>query len=59
MTPPSEEITSMMVKAVGERNDIDCSFDTGKKVQRASDIWVKITYIHHDAGRECATSSRT
>ena len=21
----------MMVKAVGERNDIDCSFDTGKK----------------------------
>lgn len=44
-----------MVKAVGERKDIDCSFDSGKKVQRASDIWAKITYIHHDAGRECAT----
>ena len=32
-----------MVKAVGERNDIDCSFDTGKKVYRASDIWAKIS----------------
>lgn len=45
MTPPSEEIKSMMVKVVGERNDIDCSFDTGKKVYRANDIWAKITYI--------------
>ena len=34
----------MMVNAVRERNDIDCSFDTGKKVYRASDIWAKITY---------------
>ena len=33
----------MMVKAVGERNVIDCSFDTGKKVYRASDIWAKIS----------------
>ena len=43
MPPPSEEIKSMMVKAVGERNDIDCSFDTDKKVYRASDIWAKIS----------------
>ena len=43
MTPPSEEMKSMMVKAVGERNDIDCSFDTGKKVYPASDIWAKIS----------------
>ena len=42
--PPFEEIKSMMVNAVRERNDIDCSFDTGKKVYRASDIWAKITY---------------
>ena len=33
----------MMVKAVEERNDIDCSFDTGKKVYRVSDIWAKIS----------------
>ena len=43
--PPSDEMKSMMVKAVGERNDIDCSFDTVKKVYRANDIWAKITYI--------------
>ena len=40
---PFEEIISMMVKAVGERNDIDCSFDTGKKVYLANDIWAKIS----------------
>ena len=33
-----------MLKAVGKRNDIDCLFDTGKKVYRASGIWDKITY---------------
>lgn len=58
MTPPSEEIKSMMVKAVEERNDIDCSFDSGKKVYRAM-IYGPRFRIHHDAGRECATSSRT
>ena len=58
MTPPSEEMKSMMVNAVGERNDIDCSFDTGKIVYRAM-IYGPRFRIHHDAGRECATSSRT
>ena len=33
----------MMIKAVGERNDIDCSFDTDKKLYRANDIWAKIS----------------
>ena len=33
----------MMVKALGERNDIECSFDNGKKVYRANDIWAKIS----------------
>lgn len=56
--PPFEEIKSMMVKAVGERNDIDCSFDTGKKYSEPM-IYGPRFRIHHDAGRECATSSRT
>lgn len=31
-----------MVKAIGERNEIECSFGTGKKVYRANDIRAKL-----------------
>ena len=40
--PPSEEIKSKMAKAVGERNEIECSFGTGKRIYRANDIRAKL-----------------
>lgn len=41
-TPPSEEVKSKMAKAVGERNEIECSFGTGKRIYRANDIRAKL-----------------
>lgn len=40
--PPSEEMKSKMAKAVGERNEIECSFGTGKRIYRANDIRAKL-----------------
>ena len=40
--PPSEEMKSKMVKAVGERNEIECSFGTGKRIYRANNIRAKL-----------------
>lgn len=40
--PPSEEMKSRMAKAVGERNEIECSFGTGKRIYRANDIRAKL-----------------
>ena len=33
---------SRMVKAIGERNEIECSFGTGKRIYRANDIRAKL-----------------
>ena len=40
--PPSEEMKSKMDKAVGGRNEIECSFGTGKRIYRANDIRAKL-----------------
>ena len=56
--PPSDEMKSKMAKAIGERNEIECSFGTGKRIYRANNKEPSFQ-IQHDAGRECATSSRT
>jgi hypothetical protein len=40
--PPPEEVKARMDKAVGERNEIECSFGTGKRVYRANDIRAKL-----------------
>ena len=40
--PPPEEVKARMAKAVGERNEIECSFGTGKRVYRADDIRAKL-----------------
>ena len=40
--PPSEEKKSKMAKAVGGRNEIECSFGTGKRIYRANDIRAKL-----------------
>ena len=40
--PPSDEMKSRMVKAIGERNEIECSFGTGKRIYRANDIRAKL-----------------
>lgn len=40
--PPSEEMKSKMAKAVGGRNEIECSFGTGKRIYRANDIRAKL-----------------
>ena len=40
--PPPEEVKARMAKAVGERNEIECSFGTGKRVYRANDIRAKL-----------------
>ena len=41
-TSPSEDLKSKMAKAVGERNEIECSFGTGKRIYRANDIRAKL-----------------
>ena len=41
-TPPSEEMKSRMAKAIGKRNEIECSFGTGKRIYRANDIRAKL-----------------
>lgn len=40
--PPSEEVKSRMAKAIGERNEIECSFGTGKRIYRANNIRAKL-----------------
>ena len=40
--PPSDEMKSRMAKAIGERNEIECSFGTGKRIYRAHDIRAKL-----------------
>ena len=40
--PPSPERQAAMAKAVGERNEIECSFGTGKRVYRADNIRAKL-----------------
>ena len=41
-TPPSEDLKAKMAKAIGERNEIECSFGTGKRIYRANDIRAKL-----------------
>ena len=36
--PPSDEMKSRMAKAIGDRNEIECSFGTGKRIYRANNI---------------------
>lgn len=40
--PPSPESQALMAKAVGQRNEIECSFGTGKRVYQANDIRAKL-----------------
>ena len=40
--PGSPEYLKKMAKAVGERNEVECSFDTGKRVYRANNIRAKL-----------------
>ena len=40
--PPSDEMKFRMAKAIGERNEIECSFGTGKRIYRANDIRAKL-----------------
>lgn len=44
--PPKEpkppELLAKMAKAVGERNEVECSFGTGKRVYRANNIRAKL-----------------
>ena len=40
--PRSLEYLKKMVKAVGERNEVECSFGTGKRVYRANNIRAKL-----------------
>ena len=40
--PPSPERQAAMTRAVGKRNEIECSFGTGKRVYQANDIRAKI-----------------
>ena len=40
--PRSPEYHKKMAKAVGERNEVECSFDTGKRVYRANNIRAKL-----------------
>jgi hypothetical protein len=39
---PSPERQALMAKAVGQRNEIECSFGTGKRVYQANDIRAKL-----------------
>lgn len=56
--PRSPEYLKKMAKAVGERNEVECSFGTGKKVYRANNIRASFQK-QQNAGQECATLSRT
>ena len=38
----SEEEKALMAKAVGDRNEIECSFGTGKRIYRANNIRAKL-----------------
>lgn len=40
--PPSPERQAAMARAVGKRNEIECSFGTGKRVYQANDIRAKL-----------------
>ena len=40
--PPPEEVKARMAKAVGRRNEIECSFGTGKRVYRTNNIRAKL-----------------
>ncbi len=40
--PPPEEVRVKMAQAVGQRNEIECSFGTGKRVYRAHNIRAKL-----------------
>jgi len=40
--PPSPERQAAMTRAVGKRNEIECSFGTGKRVYQANDIRAKL-----------------
>lgn len=40
--PKSPEYLEKMVKAVGERNEVECSFGTGKRIYRANNIRAKL-----------------
>ena len=40
--PPSPERQALMAKAVGQRNEIECSFGTGKRIYQANDIRAKL-----------------
>ena len=40
--PPSDEMKSRMAKAIGDRNEIECSFGTGKRIYRANNIRAKL-----------------
>ena len=56
--PRSPEYLKKMAKAVGERNEVECSFGTGKRVYRA--ITSEPSFQkQQNAGQECATLSRT
>lgn len=39
---PSPDILAKMAKAVGERNEVECSFGTGKRIYRANNIRAKL-----------------
>lgn len=36
---------SRMAKAIGERNEIECSFGTGKRIYRANDMSVLVAVL--------------
>ena len=40
--PPFPEVKARMAKAVGERNEFECSFGTGKRIYRANNIRAKL-----------------
>lgn len=40
--PKSPEYLDKMAKAVGERNEVECSFGTGKRIYRANNIRAKL-----------------
>ena len=40
--PPSLDILAKMAKAVGDRNEVECSFGTGKRIYRANNIRAKL-----------------
>ena len=40
--PPSPERQAAMARAAGQRNEIECSFGTGKRVYQANDIRAKL-----------------